>query len=304
MAAVQGQVAGAAVFGTAARSEARRRRLAVVLLVGPALLLVGGALLVPAANLLVQSFLQSQGYGQLTYHFTFSNYVDAVSDPVYRTVAWHSFALGAAAALISVAAAYPVAFFITFRLRRARNIALFLVVVSLFTSYLVRLYAWYTIFGEHGIVNAALIRLGVVSHPLLFLLFSRTTVVIAWVNVFLPYAILMIASAMQNVPADLLENARDLGASPLRSFSRVVLPLTMTSAVAAFVYTFILTSGDYITPALLGGISGSTSIANIVSENFVALGSRPAGAAISFVMLLIYLGTYVALTRLQRFKGI
>ena len=299
MATIQGEVAGPA-FASAVRSSARRRRVAVAFLVGPAVLLVGGALLVPAANLLVQSFLESPGYGQLTYHFTFSNYVDAVSDPVYRAVAWHSFALAAGAAVICVAAAYPVAFFITFRLRRARNVALFLVVVSLFTSYLVRLYAWYTIFGEHGVVNSALMRLGLVSHPLLFLLFSRTTVLIAFVNVFLPYAILMIASAMQNVPAELLENARDLGASPLRTFSRVVLPLTMTAAIGAFMYTFILTSGDYITPALLGGTSGSTSLANIVSENFLALGSRPAGAAISFVMLLIYLSMYLALTRLER----
>jgi spermidine/putrescine transport system permease protein len=83
-----------------------------------------------------------------------------------------------------------------------------------------------------------------------------------------------------------------------------VLPLTMTSAIGAFTYTFILTSGDYITPALLGGTSGSTSLANIVSENFVALGNRPAGAAISFVMLLIFLGVYLALMRLERFKGI
>ena len=304
MATVQGEIAARAGFPTAARSSARRRRVAVALLVGPAVLLVGGALLVPAANLLVQSFLESQGYGQLTYHFTVSNYVDALSDPVYRSVAWRSLALGAAAALICVAAAYPVAFFITFRLRRARNIALFLIVVSLFTSYLVRLYAWYTILGEHGVINSALVRLGVVEHPLLFLLFNRTAVLVAFVNVFLPYSVLMLASAMQNIRPDLLENARDLGANPLRAFSRVVLPLTMTGAVAAFTYTFILTSGDYITPALLGGTSGSTSLANIVSENFVALGSRPAGAAISFVMLVIFLGVYLALSRLERFKGI
>ena len=103
MAAVQGQVELGAALGATALNSARRRRIAVALLVGPAVLLVGGALLVPAANLLVQSFLESQGYGQLTYHFTVSNYVDALSDPVYRTVAWHSFALGAAAALICIA---------------------------------------------------------------------------------------------------------------------------------------------------------------------------------------------------------
>jgi spermidine/putrescine transport system permease protein len=282
----------------------RRRRLAVVLLVVPALLVVGGALLVPAANLLVQSFLESQGYGTLTWHFTWSNYTDALQDPVYRTVAWHSFALGAAAALLCVAGAYPVAYFITFRLRRARNLALFLVVVSLFTSYLVRLYAWYTILGENGVVNSALSRLGITDHPLLFLLFSRWAVLIAFVNVFLPYSILMLSAALQNIPRELLDNARDLGASPLRVFSRVVLPLSTTAAVAAFAYTFILTSGDYITPALLGGTSGGISISNIVSDEFVALGNRPAGAAISFVMLAIFAIVYVAASQLERFKGV
>jgi spermidine/putrescine transport system permease protein len=280
----------------------RRRRLAVAFLVGPALLLVGGALFIPAINLLVQSFIESPGYGQLTYHFTISNYVNAVTDPLYRKVALHSFGLGASAALICIVAAYPAAYFITFKLKRGRNLALLLVVVSLFTSYLVRLYAWYTILGENGVINTALVHLGIVRHSLMFLLFSRTAVLVAFVNVFLPYSVLMLTSAMQNIRADLLENARDLGASPLRTFSRVVLPLTITGAVGAFAYTFILTSGDYITPALLGG-TDSTSIANIVSDEFVALGNQPAGAAISFVMLIIFFVVYLTLTRLERFKG-
>lgn len=280
-----------------------RRRLAVALLVGPALLLVGGALVVPAVNLLVQSFFESQGYGQVTYRFTLSNYVTAVTDPTYRSIAWRSFGLGALAALICVVAAYPAAYFITFKLRRGRNLALLLVVVSLFTSYLVRLYAWYTILGERGVVNTALVHLGIVDHPLLFLLFSRWAILLAFVNVFLPYSVLLLTSAMQNIRADLLENARDLGASPPRAFSRIVLPLSMTGAVGAFAYTFILTSGDYITPALLGGLSG-TSIANIVSNQFITLGNRPAGAAISFVMLALFFVVYLALTRLERFKGI
>lgn len=281
----------------------RRRRLVVAGLVAPALLVICGALLVPACNLILQSFLESSGYGGVTYRFTFSNYTSAITDPTYRTVAWHSFGLGALAALICVAAGYPAAYFISFRLRRFRNIALFLVVVSLFTSYLVRLYAWYTIFGQNGILNTALIHLGIVDHPLLFLLFSRWAVLIAFVNVFLPYSVLMLTSAMQNIRPELLENARDLGASPLRTFSRVVLPLSMTGAIGAFVYTFILTSGDYITPSVLGGTS-STSLANIVSDEFVALGNRPGGAAISCLMLLTFFAVYLALSRLERFKGI
>jgi spermidine/putrescine transport system permease protein len=280
-----------------------RRRLAAALLAAPALLVVCGGLVVPALNLLLQSFLESQGYGQTTHHLTASNYTAALTDPVYRTVALRSFGLAALAALICVVAAYPAAYYITFRLRRGRNVALLLVVVSLFTSYLVRLYAWYTILGEHGVVNSSLIHLGIVDHPLLFLLFSRWAVLMAFVNVFLPFSVLMLAASMQNIHSDLLENARDLGASSLRAFTRVVLPLSMAGAVGAFAYTFILTSGDYITPALLGGPSG-TAIANVVSNQFIALGNQPSGAAISFVMLGIFFLVYVVSSRAERFKGI
>jgi spermidine/putrescine transport system permease protein len=280
----------------------RRRRTAVALLVGPAVVLVSGALLIPTINLLVQSFLVPSGYGQVSYHFTIANYTSALTDPTYLKLALYSFGLGALAAITCLVLGYPVAYFISFRLTRGRNIALFLVVVSLFTSYLVRLYAWYTILGEHGVINDALIRLGLISKPLMFLLFSRWAVLTAFVNIFLPYTILMLTSSMQNIRKDLLENARDLGASPLRTFSKIVLPLSITGAIGALVYTFILTSGDYITPALLGGTQ-STAIANVVSDQFLALGNRPEGAAISFMMLAVFFAVYLGLTRLERFKG-
>jgi spermidine/putrescine transport system permease protein len=280
----------------------RRRRTAVALLVGPAVVLVSGALLIPTINLLVQSFLVPSGYGQVSYHFTIANYTSALTDPTYLKLALYSFGLGALAAIACLVLGYPVAYFISFRLTRGRNIALFLVVVSLFTSYLVRLYAWYTILGEHGVINDALIRLGLISKPLMFLLFSRWAVLTAFVNIFLPYTILILTSSMQNIRKDLLENARDLGASPLRTFSRIVLPLSMTGAIGALIYTFILTSGDYITPALLGGTQ-STAIANVVSDQFLALGNRPEGAAISFMMLAVFFAVYLGLTRLERFKG-
>jgi spermidine/putrescine transport system permease protein len=280
----------------------RRRRIAVALLVGPAVVLISGALLIPTINLLVQSFLVPSGYGQVSYHFTIANYTSALTDPTYLKLALYSFGLGALAAIACLVLGYPVAYFISFRLTRGRNIALFLVVVSLFTSYLVRLYAWYTILGEHGVINDALIRLGVISTPLMFLLFSRWAVLTAFVNIFLPYTILMLTSSMQNIRKDLLENARDLGANPLRTFSKIVLPLSMTGAIGALVYTFILTSGDYITPALLGGTQ-STAIANVVSDQFLALGNRPEGAAISFMMLAVFFAVYLGLTRLERFKG-
>jgi spermidine/putrescine transport system permease protein len=198
---------------------------------------------------------------------------------------------------------YPVSFFITFRLERARNLALFLVVVSLFTSYLVRLYAWYTILGQIGVINTALKAIGVIDAPLSFLLFSRWAVLLAFVNVFLPFTILILASSMQSIPSELLENSRDLGASPMQSFTKVVLPLTTPGLVAAFAYTFVLTSGDYITPALLGGKQGTT-LATIVTDQFIAFGNQPGGAAISFLMVLVFAAVYISVSQTRRYRGL
>ncbi|MFM7718232.1 MAG: ABC transporter permease [Actinomycetota bacterium] len=273
----------------------------VALLVGPALALVGGALLVPTANLFLQSLLVSKGYGRVEFTLTLRNYAEAITDPLYLKLAASSFGLGAVAALVCLALGYPVAYTIAFKLRRGRNLALFLVVVSLFASYLVRLYAWYTILGANGLVNVALERLGLIDDPLLFLLFSKWAVLLAFVNIFLPYTILMLSSSMQNIRPEVLENARDLGASPLQTFRQVVMPLSMTGAIGALTYTFILTSGDYITPALLGGVQ-NTSLANMVSNQFLALGNRPGGAAISFLMLAVFLLFYLAVSRLERVK--
>jgi spermidine/putrescine transport system permease protein len=285
------------------RSAKARRRLTIALLIGPAVALVGGALLVPALNLLVQSFVSSLGYGQISYHFTFANYTSALTNPVYRTLALRSFGLGAVSAVLCLVLAYPVAFYVSFRLTRGRNLALYLVVLSLFSSYLVRLYAWYTVLGTDGMINGVLKSLGIIHQPLSFLLFNRFAVLLAFVNIFLPFSILMLTSAMQNIPREVLDSSRDLGAGPVRTFTRVVLPLTTTGLIGAFAYTFILTSGDYITPSLLGGTTASTALANTVTNQFISQGNPPAGAAISFVMLAVFFVVYALISQLERFKG-
>jgi spermidine/putrescine transport system permease protein len=222
---------------------------------------------------------------------------------VNRSIAIRTFSLAAVTATACILLGYPASFFITFRLRRGRNVALFLVVVSLFTSYLVRLYAWYTVLGKDGLINTALKTLHLIDSPVSFLLFSKWAVLTAFVNVFLPFTILILASAMQSIPSDLLENSRDLGASPFQSFSKVVLPLTTTGLVAAFAYTFVLTSGDYITPALLGG-KQSTTLASIVRDQFVTFGDQPGGAALSFLMMLVFAAVYIAVSQTRRYKGL
>ena len=296
---VEAEAGGAAPSALATK----RRRRSVLLLTSPALLVLGLALLIPILLLLVQSFVVSLGYGQLQYSFTLSNYAEALKDPVNRSIAIRTFSIAAVTASACIILGYPASFFITFRLRRAKNLALFLVVVSLFTSYLVRLYAWYTVLGRDGLINTALKTLHLIDRPISFLLFSKWAVLIAFVNVFLPFTILILASSMQSIPADLLENSRDLGASAVQSFTKVVLPLTTPGLVAAFAYTFVLTSGDYITPALLGG-KQSTTLASIVRDQFVTFGNQPGGAALSFLMVLVFAAVYVAISQTRRYKGV
>jgi len=286
------------------RSARRRRRLTIVVLLAPALVIVGGALLIPTLNLLVQSFAQSLGYGQIGYDFTLSNYTSVLTDPLYRSLAMRSFGLGAVTGVACLVLAYPVAFYVSFRLRRGRNLALYLVVLSLFASYLVRLYAWYTVLGTRGMINGALMSLGIVDQPISIILFNRFSLFIAFVNIFLPFSILMLTSTMQNIPREIIDSAHDLGAGPVKTFTRVVLPLTMTGLIGAFAYTFILTSGDYITPALLGGASANTALANTITDQLLTQGNPPTGAAISFVMLVVFFVVYYLVGQLERFKGI
>jgi spermidine/putrescine transport system permease protein len=130
--------------------------------------------------------------------------------------------------------------------------------------------------------------LKIIQEPMLFLLFSRIAVIITLVHVFLPFAILPILSSLQNVPYELVEAARDLGHSPLKAFVRITLPLSISGILAGFIYTFVLTAADYITPQLVGG----TSVAMIgpnISTQFVKLGNMGQGSALSFVFLAVLL---------------
>jgi spermidine/putrescine transport system permease protein len=198
---------------------------------------------------------------------------------------------------------YPVAYYIVFRMRRLRNVAMLLISVSLFSGYIVKIYSWRSILGANGLINGTLADLGLIDRPLSFLLFSKTAVFLTLVNLSLPFALLIIVGAMQNLPPDLLENARDLGAGTLRVFSRVIVPVTSRSAVYALFYIYVIVAGDYVTPQLVGGTTSSL-IGVPISDQFVQLGNQPLGAAICFAMLAVFGLSFLLIRRVERFRGI
>lgn len=249
----------------------------------------------PSLIFFIYSFLISRYY-RVTWIFTLENYYRAITTPVYIDAMINSLFIGASVAIITTTVSYPFAYFLTFRLKRGRNLVLFLVVISLLGSYLVRVYAWKTILGREGVINSFLIMLGLINEPLLFLLFSRFAVVLTLTHVFLPFTILPIMSALQNVSFDLIESARDLGCNPLQAFLRITLPLSSTGVLSGFIYTFILSAADYITPQLVGGTSGGM-IGLSITNQFVKVGNLGLGSALSFVLLVILL-FFVAMIRL------
>ena len=178
---------------------------------------------------------------------------------------------------------------------------LFLITSSMFASYLVRIYAWRTILGSRGVVNSMLERVGVIDEPLGFLLYSRFAVVLALVHIFLPYVVLVLYAAMAPLGRGLLEAGEDLGAGSSLLWRRVILPIMAAPVVSAFVFVFILSAADYVTPQFLGGRDGLTLGVHIQS-NFITVGNWPLAAATSILMLLAFLLLYLLLHALLRFR--
>jgi len=216
--------------------------------------------------------------------FTLGAYRDALTDPINRTLAWNSIVIGLLTAAVCLVAGLPIAYWLRFVADRSRLAVLFLITASMFASYLVRIYAWRTMLGRNGIINEALKAIGVIDEPLDFILYNRFAVVIALVHIFLPYVVLVLYAGMNPVSPSLLEAGQDLGASSSLLWRRVLLPIMAAPSFNAFVFVFVLSASDYVTPQFLGGTSGAT-IGVRVQTAFITLGNWPLAAATSFLML-------------------
>ena len=195
-----------------------------------------------------------------------------------------SVALAAGVAIIATVLAYPLAHFLTFRAGSRAGLLLILLLVPFWTSYLLRVMAWKFMLGSEGLINSFLGYMGLISEPITALLYNRNAVAITLVYVWIPFAALPIMAALQRVDPPLFEAAADLGATPLSQLRRVALPLAMPGILAAFFMVFIPTVGEYVTPLLVGGSSGSL-YGNIIQTFFTQGTNYPFGSALSMVML-------------------
>jgi spermidine/putrescine transport system permease protein len=274
------------------------RRLTFWILYLPPVVWLGAFLLAPLALMAAFSF-RADMRGDLLQWWTptLEQYTSVFEAGSYlrllRVSAEMALVIAASATLL----AYPVAYFLAFRAGRRAGLYLILLLVPFWTSYLLRVMAWKFMLGSEGVINSFLQYIRVIDEPLSALLYNRGAVVLTLIFVWIPFAALPILAALQRVDPALFEAAADLGATPLRQFTRVVLPLSMPGVLAAFFMVFIPTVGEYVTPLLLGGSSGSM-YGNIIQDFFTKAANWPLGSALSMVMLAATLALVAVAVRL------
>jgi spermidine/putrescine transport system permease protein len=252
--------------------------------VSPATLFLLIFFLVPVAVLCAYSFGHSTPFS-LSFGLSPDNYVEAFQTSLFRRLLWRSLWIGSLTGALCVVLAYPLAYAITLGpLRRRGDLILLLVLVSLFSAYIVRVYAWRTLLGRNGVINSALESLGLIGEPLDFLLYSRFAVAVTLINVLVPLAVLPLYSSLAGTDRQLLEAAKTLGASPLQAFWRITLPLSSKGVLAAFALCLIIAAGDYVTPQLVGGTSGQL-LGNVIVRRFGLAFDWPLGSALAFVLI-------------------
>jgi spermidine/putrescine transport system permease protein len=265
----------------------------------PPLLWVTIFLLVPYALLLCYSFWSVSASQVVVHSWTLDNYRELLRVNVYLQTLFRSMWIAARVTMLSLILGYPLAYYLSFFAGKRKDLLYQLVIIPLWVSYLVRAYAWKTILGSDGVLNTLLQYLHLTGHPLNFLLYSPFAVVLTLTHIYTPFTILPIYASLEHIPRNLVEASHDLGATPMQTFWRVVLPLSIPGVIAGATFAFVLSLGDFLAPLLLGGPSG-IMISNIVVSLFGAAYNWPLGAAISFSMLLLVLALLFLSERLEK----
>jgi spermidine/putrescine transport system permease protein len=241
-------------------------------------------LAVPLATIFAFTFW-TQDFLTIERTFTLDNYREAVSDPLYRQLMLRSLLIAGAVTLATVVTAFPVAYFVSFRVPPERKaLWIFLITIPFWTSYLIRVFLWKVILGFNGVLNTSLQGLGIIEEPLSFILYNANAVVITLAHAYAPFAILPIYVALEKIDRSLLEASRDLGETTVTTFLRVTLPLSIGGVVAAALIVFIPTIGDYVKPRLVGGPDG-LMIANMIQTQFLRLNNAPLGATLAVIAM-------------------
>ncbi len=274
------------------------------LLVTPTLIFMIGLLILPLILTMVVSFGTRDADGGVIYGFSLHNYArligisedcadgqSACFDPLYINILWRSLSLAFNTTVLVISLAYPLAYYIARAQPKRRNTLLMLVLVPLWTNFVIRVYAWMMLLREQGVINGIIgwvaARFGFPFEPL-EMLYTPGAVLVGMVYEFLPFMILPIFTSLEKIENSLYEAAADLGANPFRTFLRVTLPLSMPGVVAGTILVFIPVMGTFIVSDILGGRQ-VILVGNLIQRQFLDARDPTFGSAASLILMIMTL---------------
>jgi ABC-type spermidine/putrescine transport system permease subunit I len=242
------------------------------------------------------SFLPSLGMAQVGSGFTLDNYGEFIGDSFNRAYLWRSLRVATYTTVIVLVLGYAVAYYMSFCSPRMRLLISVLLLVQFFTSYVVRTYAIVLVLGRYGVVNETLMALGITAEPLR-LLFNEFAVALGIVLVAIPFMVFPIYSSIAAIPPNLLTAAESLGATRLKTFFEVILPMSMPGVAAGVVIVYLFNFTSFITPSLLGG-GYFDMIANLIYDQAMNTQEYPLAAATSVIALVLTVAIVYALQKM------
>jgi putative spermidine/putrescine transport system permease protein len=278
-------------------------RIAGLILLGPYVLLLAVFFAAPLALMLAIS-VSRQSFGQLEWTVTFHHYARFFSDGFYLGVLADTLWLGVSVTAASLVLGYPLAYHLARTRSRWKPLLIVCILSPLLVGIVIRCYGWMILLADRGLINTTLVERGWLARPLP-LMYNRFGVAVALVHVFLPFMILSLTGVLKRIEPQLLEAAQTLGASRVRTFLEVTLPLSLPGILAGSLLTFSLAISSFVVPILLGGFKVQV-LPMIVYEQVLSVFDWPFGAANAFVLLVISLAliaVYIKVTE-RALRGI
>lgn len=259
--------------------------------VGPLLLWIILFVFAPMGVIVYFSFVRTGVLAEIIHEFTLENY-RVLFETGHGVIVGRSLLFAFATNVICLLIGYPLAYWIARSGGKFKLVLLGLVIIPSWTCYLLRLYGLRLLAGDPGIINNALLNLGLISSPMK-ILFTPFAVVLGLIHIWLPFMVLPVYASLEGLDSSLLEAAVDLGATPFKRFFTVILPLTKGGIFAGTILTFIPAFGDWLSPLVLGG-NKVLMAGSLVQHYFIVVGNFSAGSSIAtaltaVVVLIIYL---------------
>jgi spermidine/putrescine transport system permease protein len=280
-------------------------RLQGTLLILPTLLWMFALLVIPLTLTVITSFGRRDVDGNVIYTFTLDNYLRLLGftergfDPLYLRIIWRSIWLAIQTTFFVILMAFPIAYFVARAPVQRRNTLLFLILVPLWTNFIIRIYAWVMILRTQGVLNSVLgFGAGLVGLPFqpLDLYPSQGAVLIGMIYEFLPFMILPIYTSLEKIDPSLYEAAADLGAGAVRTLLRVTFPLALPGIVAGTILTFIPVIGTFVVSDILGGRQ-VILVGNLIQRQFLDARDPAFGSAASVFLMVLTLIVTLYYTR-------